>query len=72
MGGVEATAQYGPNVRALAVYLHQYQLVPMGRTCELLGDLYDCRVSEGAIMTWVQQAATALQAVTPMPVMRAG
>ncbi len=30
---VMAPAQYGPNVQALAVYLHQGQLVPMARTC---------------------------------------
>jgi transposase len=27
---VEAPVQYGPNLRALAVYLHEYQLVPWG------------------------------------------
>jgi len=37
--GVEAPVQYGPHVRALGVYLHQYQLVPLARTCELLADL---------------------------------
>jgi len=30
---VAAPVQYGPNVQALAVYLHQGQLVPMARTC---------------------------------------
>src|SRR6266581_1592837 len=44
--GVEAPVQYGPNVRALGVYLHQYQLVPVARSCELLEDLYDCHISE--------------------------
>ena len=29
--GVEAPVQYGPNLRALAVYLHKYQLVPLAR-----------------------------------------
>ena len=33
---VSAAAQYGPGIRALAVYLHQYQLVPMQRTCQML------------------------------------
>jgi transposase len=32
-GEVTAPVQYGPNVQALAVYLHQGQLVPMARTC---------------------------------------
>jgi transposase len=58
--GVEAPAQYGPNLRALAVYLHQYQLVPQARTCELLCDLCDCQLSEGTLLGWVQQAAQTL------------
>ncbi len=59
--GVEAPAQYGPNLRAFAVYLHQYQLVPLARTCELLGDLCDCQLSEGTLIGWVQQAAQTLE-----------
>ena len=58
--GVEAPAQYGPNLRALAVYLQQYQLVPLARTCELLADLYGCQISEGTLTTWVRQGAQAL------------
>jgi transposase len=58
--GVEAPVQYGPHVRALGVYLHQYQLVPLARTCELLADLYDCPLSEGTLARWVQQASRTL------------
>jgi hypothetical protein len=39
--------QYGPNVQALAVYLHQGQLVPMARTCEALEEVCDCHLSQG-------------------------
>ena len=53
--------QYGPNVRALAVYLHQYQLVPLARTCELLADLCECHLSEGTLTSWVELAATMLK-----------
>jgi transposase len=60
--GVEAPVQYGPNVQALGVYLQQYQLVPLGRTCEVLSDLYDCHVSEATLLSWVQQAATGVEA----------
>jgi len=59
--GVEAPVQYGSNVRALAVYLHQYQLVPLARTCELLCDLCDCHLSEGTLTSWVQQVAMMLK-----------
>lgn len=58
--GMEAPVQYGPHVRALGVYLHQYQLVPLARTCELLADLYGCQLSEGTLMTWVQRASCTL------------
>jgi hypothetical protein len=54
--GVEAPVQYGPNLRALAVYLHEYQLVPLTRVSELLSDLYACSVSEGTLMAWVKLA----------------
>ncbi len=60
--GVEAPVQYGPTVRALGVYLHQYQLVPVARSCEVLEDLYDCHISEATLLSWVQQAATGLEA----------
>jgi transposase len=58
--GVEAPVQYGPKVRALAVYLHDYQLVPLARVSELLTDLCACEVSEGAVLTWVECAAERL------------
>jgi len=57
---VQAPVQYGPNLRALAVYLHEYQLVPLGRVSELLDDLYACQVSEGTLVAWIQLAAERL------------
>jgi transposase len=59
--GVEAPGQYGPNLRALAVYLHQYQLVPLARACELLCDLCDCQISQGTLTAWVELAAQTLE-----------
>jgi transposase len=44
----------------LAVYLHQYQLVPMQRTCELLSDLCGCELSEGTLLSWIELAAETL------------
>jgi Transposase IS66 family len=61
--GVEAPVQYGPNLRALAVHLHEYQLVPLARVSELLTDLYACSVSEGTLMRWVEFAAEQLTPV---------
>lgn len=58
---VPATTQYGSGVRALAVYLNQYQLVPSERTCVALSDLCGCELSEGTLARWVEQAAETLE-----------
>ena len=57
---VSAPAQYGHGVRALAVYVNQYQLLPEARTCELLADLLGCALSDGSVAGWVQEAAEIL------------
>lgn len=47
----EATqsVQYGPRVKALCVYLQEYQLLPYARTQELLSDLFACSLCEGTL-----------------------
>jgi transposase len=47
--GVNAPVQYGPGVKAAAVYLKNYQFLPYERTCELLGDFLGCPMSEGTL-----------------------
>jgi transposase len=56
-------AQYGPRLRALAVYLGEQQLVPYGRVREVLADLLGADLSLGTLVEWVQQAATTLEPV---------
>jgi transposase len=46
---VNAPTQYGSRVRALAVYLNQYQHLPYERTCEALSDLFCCSLSQGTL-----------------------
>ncbi|EFH85056.1 IS66 family transposase [Ktedonobacter racemifer] len=58
--GVNAPAQYGPRVQALAVYLSQYQLLPMERIGEVLEDLLGCPLSDGTLANWTQEAARTL------------
>ncbi len=59
--GVEALAQYGPRMRALAVYLSQFQLLPLARIGELVTDLWGCQLSEGTVATWIAEAARTLE-----------
>ena len=56
-------AQYGPRLRALAVYLLEQQLVPYARVGALLSDLYGAQVSLGTLVRWVGQAAQTLKPV---------
>jgi transposase len=60
---VPSRAQYGPGVRALAVYLVEQQHLPLGRVQQLLSDLLGMRLARGTLVGWVQQAARALEPV---------
>jgi transposase len=57
---VSAPVQYGPNLQALAVYLHQGQLLPTARTCQALAALCGCQISEGTLIQWSELAAERL------------
>ena len=56
-------AQYGPQLRALAVYLVEEQLVPLGRVQQLLRDLVGVRLGRGTLVRWIQQASRVLAPV---------
>jgi transposase len=56
-------AQYGPRLRALAVYLVEHQLVPYQRVRELLHHLFGASLSLGTLVRWVQQATATLEPV---------
>jgi transposase len=60
---VPSRAQYGPRLRAFAVYLVEQQLVPYARVQALLRDLLGVDLSGGTLVAWVQAAATVLQPV---------
>jgi len=57
---VRAPTQYGPRIRAVAVYLHHAQVIPQERTHEALADLFGCTVSDGTVARWVGQAGQTL------------
>jgi len=59
--GVTAPAQYGASVKAMAVHLNQYHLVPLARTAALMQDLYGAHLSQASIQSFAQDAARALR-----------
>jgi transposase len=58
--GVAGPVQYGPSLRALAVYLLVFQHVPVARTAQLIADLTGARPSPGWVSTALAEAAAAL------------
>jgi len=55
--GVRQPVQYGPEIRAQAVYFNQYQLVPLKRTGEIFADLYGQLLSDGTILEACQEVS---------------
>ena len=64
---VTQPVQYGPRIKAQAAYLNNYQLIPVARTSELLGDFYGHTPSEAFVLasnaTMVQQVETSLEII---------
>jgi transposase len=64
---VAQPVQYGPRLKAQASYLNNYQLIPLARTRELLGDFYGHRPSEAFVLdanaTLVDQAEPSLTTI---------
>jgi transposase len=52
---VKGPVQYGPGAAAAAVYLNQAQLLPLERTCEVMGELFGCPMAEGTLESAVEQ-----------------
>ena len=59
--GVNAPAQYGASVKAMAVHLNQHHLVPLARTAQLMQDLYGAQLCQASIQSFAQEAAFALR-----------
>lgn len=47
--GISQPVQYGPEIRALAVYLNQYQMLPLERVSETFADVFEHPLAEGTI-----------------------
>jgi transposase len=54
---VSQPVQYGPVLKAQAVYFNQNHVIPLERTADIFNDLYEHRLSEGSIVTACQELA---------------
>lgn len=48
--GIQQPVQYGSRLKAIAVYLSQYQLLPYERTSELFADLFGHQLSQATLV----------------------
>lgn len=55
--GITQPAQYRPEIRALAVYLNQYQMLPLERVSETFADVFGHSLAEGTIVDAGQAVA---------------
>lgn len=59
---VTASAQYGPRIKAFAVYLKTYQLLPFKRSAELIRALFGGTLCEGTLANMVKGVSGTLDA----------
>lgn len=60
---VRQPVQYGPRFKAQAVYLNSYQLIPLARTCEVLGDFYGHAPSQALVCEALNSVVEQVQPV---------
>jgi transposase len=61
--GVIQPVQYGPEIKAQAVYLNQYQMIPLERVNETLAEFYGQGMAEGTLVQACQEAAREVEPV---------
>ena len=49
--GVGHVVQYGNKLKSQLSYLHEYQLLPLGRVQETMHDFYGQEIAEGTILS---------------------
>lgn len=55
--GITQPVQYGPEIKAQAVYFNQYQMLPLERSSEVFEALYGQALSEGTILEACHEVA---------------
>ncbi len=60
---VTSTVQYGERIKATAVYLTQYQLIPYKRSAELIKDLFNHHLSQGSIVAFNKSCHERLESI---------
>jgi transposase len=60
---VKAPVQYGSRIGAIAVYLVQQHLLPLGRACEILSDLLGCSMSQATVSALIERTAAQLEPI---------
>jgi transposase len=61
--GITQPVQYGPEIKALAVYLNQYQLIPLERTVEILETLFGQAPTQASLVAACQEVGGQIQPV---------
>jgi transposase len=58
---VQAPVQYGPRIKAMILYLRNYQLLPAARCVELFQHLFECPISAGTMDRVLAEGAARLK-----------
>jgi len=61
--GITQPVQYGPQIKAVAVYLNQYQMLPLERVSETFADVFGHALAEGTIQAAGEEVAEQAQPV---------
>ena len=64
--GLEPGSPFGPNIRALVIYLRAVQGIPLGRLRDVLLDLFGLSVSEGALVNMLAASAAPFRAAVSL------